>query len=203
LRTNAADWHRLLCPVTPQLVLSGDLAHDRNEARSQLAQWSQAGITHIVDVRSEDDDEWFVNLHAPHIAYHWLGVDDDGTPRDHDWFEAGVTSIRAAWRQPLAKVLVHCQMGMNRGPSMGYAAMLATGWDPVEALVAIRAARPIATTFYAPDAVAWWLQRSGATAERVAAETDRVAAWLDAHPTYHTWMTPEFSTLTDLGAPLS
>jgi dual specificity phosphatase 3 len=197
LKTSAADWHRLLCPVTPQLVLSGDLAYDRHEAREQLAQWSQAGITHIVDVRSEANDEWFVNHHAPHIDYQWLGVDDDGEPREADWFEAGVTNIVEAWRNPASQVLVHCQMGMNRGPSMGYAALLATGWDPVEALVAIRAARPIATTFYAPDAVNWWLTRAQQPASLVAAETERVATWLRAHPTHLTWMTPELSILED------
>jgi dual specificity phosphatase 3 len=195
LTTSAANWHRLLCHVTPQLVLTGDLAHDRNDARQQLAQWSQAGVTHIVDVRSEDDDEWFVHLHAPHIDYVWLGVDDDGAPRHDHWFDTGVDHILEAWRNPAARVLVHCQMGMNRGPSMGYAAMLATGWDPVDALVTIRAARPIATTIYAPDAVTWWLTRNLTPASQVIAETDRVCAFLDANPTYLTWITPELDAV--------
>lgn len=186
--TNAVNWHRTLCPVTPNLVLSGDLATDRGEALAQLRTWCQAGITHIVDVRSEDNDDWFVDIHAPHITYHWFGCDDDGTPRDSDWFEAGVAAILDAWRDPSANVMVHCQMGINRGPSMGYAAMLAAGWDPIDALVAIRRARPIAKVFYAVDAVEWWLTRSGARSSHIASQMDRVSDWQDANPTYLRWL---------------
>jgi len=188
---NAVIWHRKVCPVTPNLVLSGDLAADRDEALEQLRGWIQAGVTHIVDVRSEENHDWFVAVHAPHITYHWLGVDDDGAPRDADWFEAGVAAMLEAWRDPSASVLVHCQMGINRGPSMGFAGMLAVGWDPIEALTAIRRARPIAKVHYAVDAVEWRLTRSGAAPAQVITEMDRVATWMDANPTYATWINPD------------
>ena len=56
---------------------------------------------------------------------------------------------------PDAVVLAHCHMGINRGPSMGFAVLLALGWDAVEALDAVHAARPIAFIAYAEDALRW------------------------------------------------
>ncbi len=52
-------------------------------------------------------------------------------------------------------MLVHCHMGINRGPSMAYACLLVLGWDPIEAMTAIRTARPIAAIGYAEDALDW------------------------------------------------
>ena len=52
-------------------------------------------------------------------------------------------------------MLAHCHMGINRGPSMGFAILLALGWDAEEALDAIHAARPIAFIAYAEDALRW------------------------------------------------
>jgi len=47
-------------------------------------------------------------------------------------------------------------MGINRGPSMGFAILLATGMEPVAALTAIRRVRPIAAISYAGDALDRW-----------------------------------------------
>jgi len=75
-------------------------------------------------------------------------------------------------------VLVHCHMGVNRGPSMAFAILLGLGHDPVEALRAIRSARPIAAILYAEDAISWWHRRNG-TPETIAyAERRRVREWL-------------------------
>ncbi|MEJ7774997.1 MAG: hypothetical protein WKF72_09340 [Nocardioidaceae bacterium] len=58
-----------------------------------------------------------------------------------------------ALQDPGTKVLLHCHMGINRGPSAGVAVLLATGWDPVDAFDAVRRARPIAHVAYAADAL--------------------------------------------------
>ena len=79
-------------------------------------------------------------------------------------------------------VLTHCHMGINRGPSAGYAVLLALGWDPVDALAAIRAARPIANIWYAEDALAWHLDRVGASAGERRTTYARVARWRDENP---------------------
>jgi hypothetical protein len=52
-------------------------------------------------------------------------------------------------------------MGINRGPSMGFAIMLTLGWQPLAALDRIRQARPIAHVGYAEDALDWWMRRRG------------------------------------------
>ncbi|MCV9993567.1 hypothetical protein OIU93_04550 [Paeniglutamicibacter sp. ZC-3] len=45
-------------------------------------------------------------------------------------------------------------MGINRGPSMGFAILLDRGHSPIEAFDMIRAARPQAFIAYAQDALA-------------------------------------------------
>ena len=72
-------------------------------------------------------------------------------------------------------------MGINRGPSLGYAVMLAQGWDPVDALDTIRRARPQAYVAYAEDALRWHHTRTGASAETRADDQARLAAWRRAN----------------------
>lgn len=112
----------------------------------------------------------------PGIGYHWLGVDDAGQRMPDDWFEVGTSIVRDAIESG-GTVLTHCHMGINRGPSMGYAAMLTLGWDPIEALDAIRAARPIAHVAYAEDALDWWLRRAGAVEAAKDAARTRLTEW--------------------------
>ena len=53
---------------------------------------------------------------------------------------------------------------------------------PVEALAAIRAARPIAHVWYAEDALRWHLDRHGATPEQRRTTLARVARWREENP---------------------
>jgi protein-tyrosine phosphatase len=184
-------WHRLLCPVTGQFLLCGDLHPRIERARDQLAGWVDAGVTHIVDVRADYEvgrDVEFVAAHAPGLTYHRVATDDDGEARDDAWFDAGTAAIAAALADPDSRVVVHCHMGVNRGPSMAYAALLVDGWDPFDALGAIRRARPIAGLVYAVDAVAWWARRNGATQLEIAAARRDVGRWLDRHPVDVGWI---------------
>jgi protein-tyrosine phosphatase len=151
---NVNRWHRTLCEVTPWLTISGDLSPDPLEAEAQLKSWVDAGITDVVDVRGEWSDEEFVTERFPQIGYHYLGTHDDGTNQDLAWFQAGLAAMETALAKPTAKLLVHCHMGINRGPSMAFAMLLAKGYEPIPALDAIRNARPIAGIIYAQDALA-------------------------------------------------
>jgi protein-tyrosine phosphatase len=81
-----------------------------------------------------------------------------------EWFDAGVAFALDALKDPDAQVLAHCHMGINRGPSMAYAILLATGMEPVAALTAIRQARPIAAIAYDGDALDWWHRADGTPA---------------------------------------
>ena len=57
----------------------------------------------------------------------------------------GVGFALAALEDPDAQVLAHCHMGINRGPSMAYAILLATGMEPVAALILSELRTAVAT----------------------------------------------------------
>jgi protein-tyrosine phosphatase len=61
----------------------------------------------------------------------------------------GLVFAETAFESPNGKLLVHCAMGINRGPSMAFRILLELGWEPLAALEAIRSARPIADIGYA------------------------------------------------------
>ena len=142
----------------------------------------QAGITHIVDNRGEWSDEPFVMRYTRQIRYLHNGQDDAGQRMPDSWFETGVGFALDALRTPGSAVLAHCHMGINRGPSMAYAILLAQGWDPVDALTAIRAARPIAAFGYAHDTLDWWHRVSRTARDQVLADRAAVRQWFQANP---------------------
>lgn len=172
------SWWRRLCPVTMQLLLSGDLHPTASLASAQLDAWIEAGVTHILDVRSEISDQRFVAHRAPSIVYHWHGTEDDGRRQEPAWFETGVTMAEQALRNAGSRILVHCHMGINRGPSMALAILLAQGWDCIEAMTTIRRARPIAAMVYARDAISWFHARRGSPSHTASADEMRAANWL-------------------------
>jgi dual specificity phosphatase 3 len=170
--------------VTGRVWTGGDLPSELGDDAmlADLAEIQKAGITDIIDNRIEWSDEEFVRTHAPHLGFLWNGADDVGQMMPDDWFNAGVAFALEALEDPDAQVLAHCHMGINRGPSMAFAILLATGMDPVAALTAIRQARPIAAIAYDGDALDWWHRTSdtsGSVAKRQRAE---VAAWHDGNP---------------------
>lgn len=173
-----ADWHRRFCRVTPWLALSGDLDTFRDGGDAQLTEWIDNGITHIVDLRGEWSDESYVAERAPDIEYHWLGTHDDGTGQSTEWFDLGLAAYRAV-RASDGCAMVHCHMGINRGPSMGYRWLLEAGVDPVEALDLIRTTRPIAGIIYARDALAHFHRTNDIDPTTAAAQRAAVEAWFD------------------------
>ncbi|MDP1793258.1 MAG: dual specificity protein phosphatase [Acidimicrobiales bacterium] len=168
--------------ITENLATGGDLPWRDTDAAAVIEQWRELGITHVVDNRLEYSDGELVARHAPEIAYSHIGVDDIGGKQPLHWYDDGVAFIRTALNDPNAKVLTHCHMGINRGPSLAYAAMLDAGFDPVAAISMIRAVRSIAAVGYAEDALDWFhLRRDSADAER-SDDHRRLATWRDAHP---------------------
>jgi dual specificity phosphatase 3 len=165
--------------VTSQLAVGGDLSsEDQGLSRLQLAEICELGITHVVDTRMEWSDEEAVAETAPDVQYLHHGMDDAGQQVPHEWFEEAVAWVEAAYEQdPDAIVLTHCHMGINRGPSLGFAVLLAQGWDPVEAISAIRAARPQANVWYAADALDWHHARSGIDADTAAKQRAALEEW--------------------------
>jgi len=167
--------------VTPHLAVGGDLsAYDDHLAGLQLAEIEELGITHVIDVRLEWDDSGTFAAALPHVAYLHHRLDDAGQVVPAEWFEEAVAWVEAAG--PDAIVLAHCHMGINRGPSLGFALLLAQGWDPVEAIAAIRAARPQANVWYAADALRWHHARTGVDPETAARQHRELQAWRSANP---------------------
>jgi dual specificity phosphatase 3 len=164
--------------VTPRLAVGGDLsARSMNELSLHVRDYSKLGITHVVDCRLEWDDAQLFESSLPWISYLHHGIDDAGQDVPGSWFEAAISWIDDAGDD--AVVLTHCHMGINRGPSLGFAVLLHWGWDPIDAIDAIRAARPVANVWYAPDALLWHHARLGTDATD---DLRRLKAWREQHP---------------------
>ena len=170
--------------ITDRLLTGGDLPLDIGPSGMllDLRDLEREGVTHILDNRSEWTDEPFVAQHAPRIRYLHNGQDDSGQRMPDSWFHRGVGFALEAFQQPGTRVLAHCHMGINRGPSMAFAILLAQGFDPVAALDAILTARPIVGLAYAADALDWWQRTSNLPSSLAARQRADVADWLAAHP---------------------
>lgn len=170
--------------ITDRIWTGGDLPSELGDEAmlAGLAEIQDAGITHILDNRIEWSDEEFIRAHAPDLRFMWNGADDVGQVMPDDWFDLGVDFALEALDDPDAQVLAHCHMGINRGPSMAYAILLATGMGPVAALTAIREARPIAAIAYDGDALDWWHQTVDAPAPVVKRQRREVARWHRDNP---------------------
>ena len=163
--------------VTDRLAVGGDLdLYDAELVVSQVLELRAAGITHVLDVRQEWDDA-MIWADVPGVVYRWDGIDDAGQRIPGSWFDGITAWALEALRDPDAKLLTHCHMGVNRGPSAGYAVLLALGWDPIAALDAIRRARPIAYVAYAEDALSWHHERTGADAPTRERDLGAVRSW--------------------------
>jgi hypothetical protein len=172
---------RELCWVTDQLAVSGDLSSRKEHAFTQLSAWEEAGITDVFDMRGEADDSEFIYSNST-ITSHWFGVDDNGGTRSDAWFDALTAQALVVLTDPTRRALVHCHMGVNRGPSALYAILLHLGWNHVDALRHIRDARPIAGIIYAADAASWKARRDGFDSETVQSRVDDVQSWFGRNP---------------------
>ncbi|MFM7069016.1 MAG: dual specificity protein phosphatase family protein [Actinomycetes bacterium] len=183
---NLGAYHRYICEVlqsdgTPSMVLiSGDLHHERRIAVAQLVDWVEAGVCGIVDCRGEYSDESLVAHEFPQLTYIYVGVDDDGGTQSDEWFDAGVDAALEIINRS-ERVMVHCHMGINRGPSMAFAILLARGMGVSEALTAILNARPIVGIIYAESAIEWFGRRNDWTLDQVADAQAELAAWREQH----------------------
>jgi protein-tyrosine phosphatase len=146
---------RRIARLTDRLWTGGALPARPDAAAGVIAAWRELGIGAVVDTRAEWSDEELVAQVAPEIAYINPGVVDGGQRMRDEWFET-ITTFAIDQQSSGAGVLAHCGSGINRGPSAAFGVLLATGWDPVEAIELIITARPIATVSYAEDALDWW-----------------------------------------------
>jgi len=109
----------------------------------------QAGITHLINMRSEFDDKSYGLTLAdgrPDNYCYLPTIDDDPISAEH--IERGIAFIGGAIRSG-GKVYIHCSAGVGRAPSMAAAFLISRGSSTEEALGLIRQARP----FIKPTAV--------------------------------------------------
>src|SRR5450759_4329126 len=112
--------------ISDRIWTGGDLPSNRGQRAmlEALGDIRAAGITHIIDGRIEWSDEEFVARHAPEIRYTWNGQDDAGQAMPDEWFTTGVVAAVETLAEPTGNVLLHCHMGINRGPSLALALLL-------------------------------------------------------------------------------
>lgn len=89
--------------VTPKLAVSGRVPLSAAHALATQ------GITDVVNLTIKPDPKWtFRTLND--------GSPDDGVPKPPEWFHRAAQFVS----QAQGKVLVHCESGVHRGPSMAY-----------------------------------------------------------------------------------
>ncbi len=167
--------------VMERLWTGGDLSHRFEQAATTIREWHRLGIRHIVDSRVEWSDEELVLSIAPEMRYLHAGVDDAGQRMPDRWFET-VTQFASESLEFGGGVVIHCHMGINRGPSAAYAVLLSQGWDPIDAIDVIRIARPIAAVGYAEDALDWWHRTNGIDDPQRREDQVRLEQWRIEHP---------------------
>ena len=143
--------------INGTVATGGSLSPYGNDASAQARAIIKQGVTHVVDMRSEwcDEDIW-ERFDVKHL---WLPTTDaSGHHIPASLFDNLVAFAKPAIRGT-AKILVHCHMGINRGPSGAMAVLLEQGLDPVTALSAVKGARTVAYVAYSPDAYLAHLQR--------------------------------------------
>lgn len=106
------------------------------------------GITHVIDCQAVGSPDIYLNTT---IQYLHCPTDDDGDPKGFEWFDPGVRFGVAAM-QGDGRLLVHCTAGINRGPSMTYAILLALQWEREAAFTVIKQSRPMVFMAYRQDA---------------------------------------------------
>lgn len=163
--------------LTDRLAVGGELnMFVEDLAADQLADIIEAGITHVVDLRAERRGmpQW---PESAGFVVRSAGVEDDGTPRSGEWFDAFVPWVLEVLDLPDTKVLVHCAMGSNRGPSGAFTVLLMLGWEPGAALDLIQSQRPYAQIRYAEDACLWFQETAAVEPVRMSADYAAISAW--------------------------
>ena len=123
--------------VTPKIFVSG------RQPLSATAAMQRLGITSVLNLTIRHDPNWpFQTMED--------GTPDDGLPKAASWFGKGIGFVLRA--QHAGKVLIHCEAGVNRSPSMAYAVLRAMGRSPIEAADTVLRAVPRANLRYQQDA---------------------------------------------------
>jgi protein-tyrosine phosphatase len=105
--------------------------------------------------------------HRREIIHVQCGTLDDGQSKTADWFHRGIFVILNELSRRDSRILVHCLLGVSRGPAMIYAILRVLGASASEAELRIMRAREILRTIkYQSDAERAILDWPGSPYER-------------------------------------
>ena len=136
-------------------------------AANQMRTLAERGITHVIDIRIEmNDEDDFLDYWEEHwpdkpIRYIHIPMDDDGKTVDTEvWHTVRniAQSIAASGQE--AHFYIHCHMGVNRGPSFAMALAYEYVWqsngaEGFSGLSDLLSSREDAAAIYFPQYLDW------------------------------------------------
>jgi len=108
--------------ITDRIALGGGIWNDAN-----MATVAGAGVTHILNMQVEFDERALGEARGLNVF--WNPIDDDFQPKPPEVFQRGVNFALESFKQPQAKLYVHCAAGVHRAPMMTLAILCALGWE--------------------------------------------------------------------------
>ena len=122
--------------VTDRIALGGAV-ESLYDARKMEAD----GITHVLNLRtSQDEVPWFQKTKIHYMSN--PSKDKDTKTKPPEWFDSSRRVIMATLLDPKARLLIHCQEGVNRAPSTLYFFLRSLGFSKNDVLDMITSARP-------------------------------------------------------------
>jgi hypothetical protein len=139
--------------VTDRLVIG-----TTPESLTDLKELEVAGVTHIINCRSELNIEGLLAGNIFKFKYLWNPTDDwNPFKPEHKtlaWFQTGVEFALPVFVVPRTKVYVFCHMGANRSATLAWAILRALGITPGNCYAIIGSHRAI-DIFGIPEC-GWW-----------------------------------------------
>ena len=149
------------CPGKRQPdAATGAWARDLDIDLDAVAAWGAAAVVTLIEpaeIKRLGVAPLGDKVAARHMAWHHLPIRDVSTPSaafEARWQEVG-EDLRARLRARF-DVLLHCKGGLGRAGTMAARLLAELGWEPAQAIAAVRAARPgaIETAAQARDVMA-------------------------------------------------
>jgi ADP-ribosyl-[dinitrogen reductase] hydrolase len=135
------------CPGKKQSgAMTGGWDRDLGLDLDAIRAWGAAAVVTLVELHELDElavPHLGPEVQRRHMAWHHLPIRDVSTPGDRfeaQWAEAGPAlrhRVRAGFN-----VVVHCKGGLGRAGTIGARLLVELGWDPAEAIAAVRKVRP-------------------------------------------------------------
>ena len=124
------DW------ITNRIALGGWA-----ETPEKMAAVAKAGITHIIDMTWEVDDQPLAEPFGIKVLVN--ATDDDFQHKPAELLQKGVAFAKSALQEAQSKLFIHCVAGRHRGPMMALALFASMGWELDDAMRLIAERRPI------------------------------------------------------------